>query len=101
MPSLALMNPRATDRPRYSARCSNSFPRYLAQRYTAIPIALARCAKRFLLLEPETARRRVSHQGLGASAMLRIACLRIRGGRGLGTEIFSSLVMGAKSPIPQ
>ena len=36
----------------------------------------------------ETARRRVAHQALVASALLRVSCLRIRGGRARGNQNF-------------
>jgi transposase len=39
-------------------------------------------------LRRETSRRRVAHQCLVASALLRVACLRIRGGRASGNPNF-------------
>ena len=43
----------------------------------------------------ETARRRVSHQGVETSALLRVGCLRIRGGRACGH--FSNAML--KNPV--
>ena len=47
-------------------------------------VVRAQRSRRPLTLERETVRRRVSHQGVEMSALLRVACLRFRGGRASG-----------------